>query len=254
MKILRILSLIGLIYSLAIIVPAGQITPAQAESKTIYGEPKPLGQGTVRSLVVMNDQGAPLSIGISIAKDAFSTLPAGPAPTEVMLNMPDKVSIPPFDHLAVDWNPRGHEPPGIYDVPHFDFHFYLISSGERLKISAKDKAQYAKAPGKEYLPADYQATPGGVPRMGAHWVDVASPEFHGKPFTATFIYGTYDGAVTFYEPMLSLAFLEGVKDFSSEIKQPAAFAQKGYHPVTYRVMYRETEGEYWILLDGLTSN
>lgn len=254
MKIPRILGLIVVIYSLAIIMPAGQITPAQAESKAIYGEPIPLGQGIVRSLAVLDDRDVPVSIGISLTREVFSTLPAGPAPSEVMLDMPAKVSVPPFNHFTVDWNPLGHEPPGVYDVPHFDFHFYLIPQHEREKISAKDKARFAKAPPARYLPADYVATPGGVPKMGAHWVDRTSPEFHGKPFTSTFIYGTYDGAVTFYEPMMSSAFLEGTRDYSAEIKQPASYARKGYHPVTYRVVYKEQEGEYWILLDGLTSN
>jgi len=254
MRTRRTLGLIGVILSLAVILPAGQIAPVQAGSRTIYGEPKNLGDGVVRSLVVLNEQGDPVSIGIALRRDVFSGLPGGPGPSEVMLGMPDGVSVPPFDHFTVDWNPRGHEPHGIYDVPHFDFHFYLIAPSERLKISAEDGERFAKAPGKEYMPADYQATPGGVPGMGAHWVDVTSPEFHGKPFTTTFIYGTYDGKVIFYEPMMSSAFLEGVKEFSSEIKQPARFAREGYHPVTYRVMYREKEGEYWILLDGMTLN
>jgi len=243
---------LGLIGVMLILVVAGQIAPVQAGSRTIYGEPKNLGDGAVRSLVVLDEQGDPVSIGIALRREGFSRLSEGAGPSEVMLGMPDGVSVPPFDHLTVDWNPRGHEPHGIYDVPHFDFHFYLIPPSERMMISAGDGERFAKAPGKDYLPADYQATPGGVPGMGAHWVDVTSPEFHGKPFTTTFIYGTYDGTVTFYEPMMSSAFLEGVKEFSSEIKQPARFAREGYHPVTYRVMHREKEGEYWILLDGLT--
>ncbi|HPI94569.1 MAG TPA: DUF5602 domain-containing protein [Deltaproteobacteria bacterium] len=254
MKILRISGLIAVVLGLAMAAPAGQIPNAQAGTETLYGDSKPLGQGIVRSLAVLDDRGVPVSIGISLSKEVFSTLPAGPAPSEVMLDMPEKVSVPPFDHFTVDWNPLGHEPPGIYDVPHFDFHFYLIPSRERVKISAKDKARFAKAPPSRYLPADYVATPGGVPKMGAHWVDRTSPEFHGKPFTSTFIYGTYDGAVTFYEPMMSSAFLGGTRDYSAEIKQPAAYARKGYHPVTYRVVYKEQEGEYLILLDGLTPN
>jgi hypothetical protein len=251
MKTTRIQDLIVVICASAAIIVGGWITTAQAASKTIYGEPKHLGQGTARSLVVLNDQGIPKTIGISLTKAALSGLPAGPAPSELMLELPAKVSVPPFNHLTIDWNPVGHEPPGIYDNPHFDFHFYLIPSKDRLRITAKDKDQFAKAPPGQYLPIDYQATPGGVPRMGAHWVDTTSPEFHGRPFTATFIYGTYDGAVIFYEPMISSVFLKGVRDYSAEIKQPKAYAKKGYHPSAYRIMYKENEGEYWILLDGL---
>ncbi len=49
---------------------------------------------------------------------------------------------------------------------------------------------------------------GGVPQMGAHWVDVTSPELNGSTFAQTFIYGSYDGQVNFYEPMITLDFLK----------------------------------------------
>lgn len=88
----------------------------------------------------------------------------------------------------------------MYELPHFDFHFYLMPNEERNKITADNQTQFAKAPAAQYLPADYMQAPGGIPRMGAHWVDKTAPELQGKPFTVTFIYGTYDGKVTFYEP------------------------------------------------------
>jgi hypothetical protein len=52
--------------------------------------------------------------------------------------------------------------------------------------------------------------------------------------------------------MVSSAFLKGARDYSAEIKQPEVYEKKGYHPRTYRIMYKEKEGEYWIVLEGLT--
>ena len=39
--------------------------------------------------------------------------------------------------------------------------------------------------------------------MGNHLIDPTSAEFHGKKFTRTWIYGAYDGHVTFVEEMLN---------------------------------------------------
>jgi hypothetical protein len=40
----------------------------------------------------------------------------------------------PFDHLVSNFNPSGHGPPGIYTVPHFDFHWYIIDNEDRLSV------------------------------------------------------------------------------------------------------------------------
>lgn len=249
MKKFRLRGLAVVMGALAFFLAQGWLDAAQAGSKAVYGEPKPLGQGTARSVVFLGEGGNPESIGFSLSDGALSALPAGPAPSELALELPAGTPVPPFTHLTLDWNPAGHEPPGIYDTPHFDFHFYFITPNERLKIGARDKEQFAKAPPAEFMPGDYRATPGGVPRMGAHWVDVTSPEFHGKPFTATFIYGTYDGAVVFLEPMASYGFLKSGGDFSAAIKQPGAYAAPGYHPAAYRIAHRQSE--HLILLEGL---
>jgi hypothetical protein len=252
MKTRSIFGVIAMVFALGILVLGGLTSPVWAGSKTLIAEPKALGQGTARSLVVLDNKGKPEAIGILLTKEVLSGLPGGTDPLEVMLKLPAKASVPPFKHLTVDWNPVGHEPPGIYDVPHLDLHFYMIPSATREKISAKDVALFAKAPPAEFLPVDYKQAPGGVPRMGTHWIDMTSPEFHGEPFTVTFIYGSYDGAVTFLEPMVSKAFLESAKEFSADIRQPSAFAKKGYYPTKYRITFDERKKEYRILLDGLT--
>jgi hypothetical protein len=40
----------------------------------------------------------------------------------------------PFTYVLVNWNPPGHVPPGVYDLPHFDVHFYVNDNSERLAI------------------------------------------------------------------------------------------------------------------------
>ena len=44
-------------------------------------------------------------------------------------------------------------------------------------------------------------TPGGVPQMGKHWINPASPEIGGgQTFTHTMLYGSYGAQFTFVEP------------------------------------------------------
>ena len=59
-----------------------------------------------------------------------------------------------------------------------------------------------------YVHADHIDVGAAVPDMGNHLIDfeVARAGRRGSPeFTHTFIFGAYDGQVTFYEPMITLA-------------------------------------------------
>jgi hypothetical protein len=106
-------------------------------------------------------------------------------------------------------------------------------------------------PPASHIPEGYVAIPGGVPQMGKHWIDPASEEFHGKEFGQTFLFGSYNGEITFYEPMITLAYLQAGPTFKSLIKQPAQVANKGlYYPTHYEIKREEVSGEYKISLGG----
>lgn len=46
----------------------------------------------------------------------------------------------PFTYVPMNWNPHGHMPPGVYDLPHFDVHFYTNSDSKRLAIRPDRKS------------------------------------------------------------------------------------------------------------------
>ena len=225
----------------------------QPESGTFVGETKSLGNGMVRSWVTLGDDGNPTAIGLTFTEAALSGLPTENS-TEYDLALPEQASAMPFNHIGIDWNPKGHEPPGIYDKPHFDFHFYMISPGERNNITAtgEDMARLSKNVSPEFIPAGYVPIPGGVPRMGAHWFDPASPEFNNQSFTKTFIYGFYDGKMIFLEPMITKAFLETGQNTTDNIKLPAKYPKKSYYPTRYSVKYDAAAKEYTLSLEGMT--
>ncbi|GAA4730080.1 hypothetical protein [Flavisolibacter ginsenosidimutans] len=156
----------------------------------------------------------------------------------------------PFTHVLLDWNPAGHEPAGVYDKPHFDFHFYIQPEAERIAIPTYDLAQakFDNAPAQGYMPPTYINPGGGVPQMGAHWLDVTTPEVNGQPFTQTFLMGSYDGKVTFWEPMITRKFVEANPSFERAIPQPTKYQKAGWYPTKMRIA--KQDGTTNIILEG----
>ena len=199
--------------------------------------------------------GNPEQIAIAIDDAALNSLDTSSGEGHLDLNnislkLHPRAACTPFKHALLDWNPRGHEPPGVYDLPHFDFHFYMQSDAERLAIPPYevDNSKFLKYPDAAYLPAVYVPTPGGVPQMGTHWVDVTSPELNGETFTQTFIYGTYDGKVTFFEPMITLAFLNTHPVFERTFPVASKFQVSGFYPTRMRVL--KEKGVLNVILEG----
>ena len=92
------------------------------------------------------------------------------------------------------------------------------------------------APAPQYIPDLYMLTPGIVPQMGAHWVDVTSPEFQPVvTFTKTFIWGSFNGEFIFWEPMITLDYLLSKPDDLIELRQPDSFQRDGFYATHYGV-------------------
>jgi hypothetical protein len=163
---------------------------------------------------------------------------------------PKATAITPFTHTLLDWNPNGHEPEFIYGKAHFDFHFYTQSETERIAIPLyeQDSVKFKNAPAQGYMPPTYINPGGGVPQMGAHWIDVTTPELNGQPFTQTFLYGSYDGKVTFWEPMITETFLLNNPAFERAIPQPTKFEKTGWYPTKMRI--EKKDGVTSVILEG----
>lgn len=228
---------------------------------TYDGPSRDMGGGRAHTFVTLDAGGRPTALGIRMSETALSGLPAEPPRDadgwEYVLPLPKEAALSGYQHVVIDWNPMGHPPPGVYDKPHFDFHFYLISPAQREKITAKgeDLARAHKAPAPGFMPEGYILPEGTeVPRMGAHAVNPASPEFNKLPFTKTFIYGFYDGSMAFLEPMVTKAFLETKPKVTDPIKLPKAYSRHAYYPTRYSVKYDGAQREYVIALEGLIAN
>lgn len=213
-----------------------------------------IGQGTARSFVELDGEGKPTTLGVIVTEDALEGLPDGHGHHENVLDLPAIEGIP-FRHITFDWNPAGHEPEGVYNRPHFDVHFYTISDAERRTITPErpDFAERgARLPEAPWRPAGYMPDPNGaVPLMGTHWIDPQTPELNGQPFTETLIFGSWDGALIFIEPMLTREWLLSKPELREPLAMPANVGTAGYWPSHWSVRYDADRREYRIALEGL---
>jgi hypothetical protein len=263
------------------------------EARREYGPAVRLGQGLARTYVTFDARNTdvPVEIGVALSENALAGLPAPMNMAsmnadphahvdfhEYILTLPEKHNTP-YKFVELDWNPGGHEPPGVYDTPHFDFHFYTVDKSVRDGIDpvklGKDAflTMSGKLPADGLRPAHYLAlsAPGtpvvAVPRMGTHWVDVRTPELQAMfgrpeaylPFTTTFLHGSWDGQMIFWEPMITRAFIIERKTATSaadrdrviELSQPKQYSPSGYYPKAYRIMWDASQKEYRIALTQL---
>jgi hypothetical protein len=87
--------------------------------------------------------------------------------------------------------------------------------------------------------------------MGVHAINVTGPEFSGKPFTTTFIYGYFNKALTFLEPMTTVEYLKSKPSFREQIATPQKYAAPGRYPSAYSVKYVAGADQYEISLEDL---
>jgi hypothetical protein len=244
-----------------IVIPTEANTVARStdvEYNTFYGPVVQFGDGRVRSWINITHDDKPLAIGLEFTDgvlqqdDGHDGHDHGHA---VLLPLHQKAkTLTPFDHLTMGFMAVGHPPPGIYSVPHFDFHFYKMNLIDRLAIPAYPQAMVAfnNNPAAAYLPPAYVKAPAGEAQMGAHWMDVLSPEFNGQPFTHTFVYGSYDGKVNFLEPMATLSFLQSGATAQKAIRQPQLFDPVNtYYPSRYNIWKNEINSRHYVALDQM---
>lgn len=240
-------------------------TPPPGAPPRLLGKSSDLGRGTVASYAELDARGIPRAIGVVLSAGALEGLPAtgsdrrhcfdrnrdgvvDPATEclpqyETILPLPEAVAGRagiPFTWVLLNWNPAGHIPPGVYDVPHFDVHFYLEPMANVLALEPGpcgpefircDQFEAARRPvPANHMHPDFKNVDAVVPAMGNHLIDLTAPEFNKQPFTRTWIFGVYDGTVTFYEEMVSRAFLLSRPSACFPIKMPPAVARRGFYP------------------------
>ena len=232
---------------------------ASSQAATYRGASVHVGHGSAHVAVHTDASGAPTSVVVVLSRGALKGLPttlnkkSAEGSWEYPLPMPTHGPKTGYTEVVIDWNPHGHPPPHIYTVPHFDFHFYGIPPAAVEGIAFKGPNDPAtKVSDQGLVPAGYKVIPEtAVNEMGVHAVDTTAPEFHGKPFTATFIYGYYKGQLVFFEPMVTRAFLLTKPHFTKSVRVPVHYSRPGYYPTRYRVQYDASHHVYLVEMSGL---
>ncbi|MEV6210508.1 hypothetical protein [Kitasatospora sp. NPDC051914] len=269
--------------------PVLQATPSYLGPCASYGAPSALGNGNVRTYAQQEPNGKPLSIGFVFPKSTLQNLPttmtdqhhcydingngAIDEHTECMGGHERPLDLPaaltntadiPYKWALLNYNSMGHGPEGIYDTPHFDFHFYVQPKAERdairpgpcaLAINCDDFATATKPIPSQYMPSGYMDNGVAEVAMGNHLIDQSSPEWHGQKFTQTFIYGAYDAKISFLEPMITKAYLDGLATGAYQsgcfpIKQPQAWQVAGWYPKDYCIKYRANRSDYIVSMEN----
>ena len=211
-----------------------------------------VGNGKVRSWIKISHEDQPIEIGVEWTDDALTGLPEHDVPNEphphwdIPLHQKAKDATP-FDHVEINWNPEGHPPTGVFDVPHFDAHFYMISEAARMAIGGTDPEMKILPP-PDQRPAGYVPTMDGISAMGMHWI--APPIL--PPFTKVLIWGSYNGVMTFIEPMVTVAYLRSGASSSLSFGQPAVFPKKGNYPTKYNI-YKDDNNNHQVTLSDFVA-
>lgn len=259
---------------------------------TINGDRRSIGDGYIQTYTQLKPDGTPLAIGFRFPHATFNNLPTiqydglncydvngngkldfdadiagGLNEPEcggghsLVLDFPAKNKIAPFKWGLVNWQAHGHTPGDVYDAPHFDFHFFTQDVIARnfirvgpcaLLINCDDMVTAQKPIPAGYVHPDYVDVGAAESRSGNHLVDLSAPEWRGVPFTETWLYGAYDGKITFWEPMITVAYFETKPDRCKDLKLPTFYQENGYYPTRYCIRYRPTSDEYTVSLEGLT--
>jgi hypothetical protein len=274
--------------SLAVTCLAGNIL-ADPGGKRLTGESMSLGDGSVHAYVELDKDALPSAVGVSFTAAMLNGLPAKPNKTsrcfdldgdgeiadmgecdgdeERILWLPQDyptVERLPFKYIMLNWNPMGHglpaPPPWL--LPHFDFHFYMQDYAEvdsmgtgpcGIFLDCEAFEHASKPVPAKYVHPDHIDVGASVPRMGNHLIDSRSPELidPSRAFTHTSIIGSYNGSVTFWEPMITHDFITSRQNVCIPIRQPEAWETAGYYPTVYCIKYSEDDNSHTISLEKL---
>lgn len=218
---------------------------------TYRGAEQTIGDGKIYSWVKFTGD-KPSSIGMTLAKGALNNIPHSGGIAMVIALPTEAFGKTPFDHIYLNFSHSGHEPIGIYDKAHFDVHFMMQPNAERSVIppyAGGAIAKFDNLPPDGIMPVPYFRLPAGVPLMGVHWANPTSVELNGGKFTETLIMGSYDGKMTFVEPMVALDLLLTKPTITKAVPTPAKFAKAGYFPMKYSI--KQVGEDVTISLDEL---
>ena len=221
------------------------VGPALAAPAMDMSPPIPWTDTGAKPYVQRDAQNKIVAIGLTIPAAAVTGTPEKRAEAPFPMNSSGLVQS-----ANLQWHPSGHMPAKVYDVPHFDVHFYTIS--EKVRAGVMPGTAGAKVmPAKAILPPGGFLSTDVVPGMGMHDVPNTQPEFNKGTFTVSPIIGYWNGELAFFEVMFTKAWALNKQDKAGAFPQPASVHQHGLYPTRYRVHYDKAADAYQVAVTNL---
>jgi hypothetical protein len=229
------------------------------ESRTVQGECADTYDANVCTWATLDGTDSVIEFGATVPLAAVERAPhememAWPPLATAIVRMPAEViAATGVDHLTLYWEPHGH-PPGAYLTPHFDFHFYNVSTGAREAIDCADETKPAAVP-EGYGLVDMEIPDLGmlvglcVPDMGMHAL-LASELESDEIFDGTMVIGYYHGAPIFFEPMIARDMLMRRQSFDLPMPAVPGLPQRVRYPQRFRVEYDASTDAYRFIFSG----
>lgn len=246
---------------------ASDITAAHGGDPAGSGDSVSVGDG-IASTYTERTRGRLSAVGIRFDASVLSGLPGNPAAYHLDLPRGDTAR---FEYVGMDWTPDGHEPFPLYGHPHFDFHFYMLDEetvaaipGGPVSYDIPDALMPTNTVTTDDLPQG-QVPRLSVPGMGEHLFSYPTslPSNPGSDGWSVYIWGAYDpdgdgsGQMIFMEPMITVEYLEGLKDDGSadaedlgSIPRPERFLKAGWYPTEYVARYHSHDDTFTVSLES----
>lgn len=207
--------------------------------------------GYTAQTYAVRTSGTITEVGVSVPFQLIQNPPdSGDGPAGSFLDIPfpsAAQSTTYFNHFEMHWESQGHPPP-VFEVPHFDLHFFTIPQSDVLNISGND----TQVPDANRIPSPY-VYPGvdqTVPQMGVH---AANPDDLNNDFTKVMILGYWHNQMIFLEPMVTRAQLLTKDNFTMNVPQPEVLGQSTLYPSRFRAIYDAQANAYNFVWDNFTS-
>ncbi len=249
----------------------------------LMGDRISFAKGNVQTYMQINPDGTPYAYGITFPESTLEDLPGKDQPNDFQncfdadengiisekecvgghfrfLFYPKNKLKNPIQWSSFSYHPIGRLPPGIFDVPLFEFRSNLKDFFETNSIklgpcpgliNCEDYALAAKEVPEKYLPKGYTSINIIEGKVGNLLVNTYGSEFDPKKkFRNSFILGSFNGKISFFEVMVSLDVLNEKKSGCLPIMQAESYEQIGYYPTKYCIKFWEEKKQFFVSLES----
>ncbi len=249
----------GIHFMVATLAVVALVGCAASAPQTVQGECAEFQGANVCSWATLDGADSLIEFGATVPlaaiEQASLDLPmVWPPLLGAIVRMPEQVTAAMgVDHVTIYWEPHGH-PPGPYLTPHFDFHFYHVSSETREAIDCADTTKPTVLPAG-YVLVDVEIPEVGmleglcVPAMGMHALLESELE-SDEVFDGTMVIGYDRGTPLFFEPMITREMFMRRQSFDLPMPAVSGLPDGVRYPTHYRAEYDAATDAYRFIFSG----